>query len=74
MSTLETLQSDLAQYRTARTAILLGQEYAIGNRRLRRPDLIVIENAIRELESRIAILRNGGTINTSHAVFGGRRG
>jgi len=74
MANLTTLQSDLALYRAAREAILTGQEYTIGSRRLRRPDLAVIEKKIEELETRIAMLDKGGRINTGHVVFGGHRG
>ena len=74
MANLTTLQSDLALYRAAREKILIGQEYTIGPRRLRRPDLSEIERKITELETRIAMLDNGGRINTGHVVFGGHRG
>ena len=74
MANLTTLQSDLALYRAAREAILTGQEYTIGSRRLRRPDLATIEKKIEELETRIAMLSKGGRINTGHVVFGGHRG
>lgn len=74
MANLTTLQSDLALYRAAREKILTGQEYSIGSRRLRRPDLSEIERKITELETRIAMLDNGGRINTGHVVFGGHRG
>lgn len=74
MATITELQTDLASYKAARDKILLGQEYSIGNRKLRRPDLAVIERTIRELEHRIAMLGNDGKINTVTAVFGGRRG
>lgn len=73
MTTISELQADLQAYRSARTAILTGQEYAIGNRRLRRPDLAEINKEIRELESRIAMQSNSGKINTGHAIFGGNR-
>jgi hypothetical protein len=73
MTTLATLQEDLAAYRAARLKILSGQEYWIGSRKLRRPDLAVVESTIRELETRIAMLQNDGKIKTSHAVFGVRR-
>ena len=73
MTTLSTLQEDLAAYRAARLKILEGQEYSIGSRKLRRPDLAVIEKTIRELETRIAMLQGDGKIKTSHAVFGVRR-
>ena len=74
MSTLSTLQEDLAKYKSARDAILTGQEYRIGGRMLRRADLSVIEKSIRDLETRIAMAANGGRINTGHVVFGGHRG
>jgi hypothetical protein len=73
MTTLATLQEDLAAYRAARLKILSGQEYWIGSRKLRRPDLAVVESTIRELETRIAMLQNDGKIKTSHAVFGVRK-
>lgn len=74
MANLTTLQSDLVLYRQAREAILSGQEYAIGSRRLRRPDLAIIEKKIEEIETRITMLSKGGKINTGHVVFGGHRG
>ena len=73
MATISELQTELQAYRSARDAILTGQEYAIGGRRLRRPDLVEINRAIRELESRIAMVSGGGKIKTSHAIFGGSR-
>jgi hypothetical protein len=73
MTTLSTLQEDLVAYRAARLKILRGQEYWIGSRKVRRPDLALVENAIKELETRIAILQNNGKIKTEHAVFGVRR-
>ena len=74
MANLTTLQSDLALYRAAREKILTGQEYTIGSRRLRRPDLNFIEKKIEELEARISMLSSGGKILTGHAIFGGHRG
>ncbi|WP_028575037.1 hypothetical protein [Desulfonatronovibrio hydrogenovorans] len=74
MANLTTLQNDLALYRAAREKILIGQEYAIGSRRLRRPDLAEIEKKITELEARIAIVQRKGRINTGHVIFGGHRG
>jgi hypothetical protein len=71
MTTLSTLQEDLVAYRAARLKILSGQEYWIGSRKVRRPDLALVENAIKELETRIAILQNDGKIKTEHAVFRG---
>ena len=74
MANLSTLQNDLALYRSAREAILTGQEYTIGSRRLRRPDLAVIEKKIEELEARIEMAKKGGKINTGHVIFGGHHG
>ncbi len=72
MATLSELQTTLAAYKAARDKILSGQEYSIGGRRLRRPDLAEVEKRIEVLESRIAIIQNNsGKIKTSHAVFGG---
>jgi len=71
MTTLSQLQEDLALYRAARQKILMSQEYTTGNQKLRRADLAVVEKTIRELETRIAMLRNGGRINTNHAIFKG---
>ena len=73
MTTISELHEDLQAYRSARTAILSGQEYAIGNRRLRRADLSEVNKAIRELEMRIAMSAGGGKIKTNHVIFGGNR-
>lgn len=45
---------DLAKYRAAETAILKGQEVAFDNRRLRFPDLALVQAKIKELEQRVA--------------------
>ncbi|MFW5931352.1 MAG: DUF6148 family protein [Desulfosalsimonas sp.] len=72
MTTLSELKEDLSKYKAARDKILTGQEYTIGGRRLRRPDLAEIEKRIEVLEARILMMEsNSGKIKTSHAVFGG---
>lgn len=67
------LVQDLNLYRQAREKILLGQEYSIGSRKLRRPDLAVIEKSIRDLETRLAIALKQGRIKSASVVFGGNR-
>lgn len=63
MTRLESLKSRLADYRAAERACLRGEEYQIGSRRLRRPDLASIQNMIRELEEEIeAIELVGGRV------------
>lgn len=68
MTTLAELTEELAEYKAARHAILVGgQEYGTSSRNsLRRADLAVINEEIRNLEMRIALLNRGG-------VFGGTR-
>jgi len=44
--TLTTAQAQLDAYLAAETAILGGQEYVIGNRRLRRADLASVQAGI----------------------------
>lgn len=73
METIAQIQNDLNLYRQAREKILLGQEYTIGSRKLRRPDLAVIEKSIRDLETRLAIASNQGRIKSASVVFGGNR-
>ncbi len=72
MATISELKTTLSAYKAARDKILTGQEYTIGGRRLRRPDLSEIEKRIAELEARLAMAENNsGKIKTAHAVFGG---
>jgi hypothetical protein len=73
METIAQIQNDLNLYRQAREKILLGQEYTIGSRKLRRPDLAVVEKSIRDLETRLAIALNQGRIKSASVVFGGNR-
>ena len=71
MSDIKQLKEDLEIYRQARSKVLTGQEYTIGSRRLRRPDLAELEKQIRALEYRSAILKSGGRVKTARPVLGG---
>lgn len=71
MATLAELKADLAMYKEAEKAIVLGaQQYEVAGRKVTKANLSTIREAIRELEMRIAML-SGSTCAT--AVFGGRR-
>lgn len=76
MPTLAELTEELAEYKAARHAILVGgQELRVGmtaNTNIRRADLAVINEEIRRLEMRIAILKRG-PLTHSTVVFEGRR-
>lgn len=56
MSRLAMLKSRLEDYRAAEKKILNGEEYQLGSRRLRRPDLLSVQKMIRELEEKIDAL------------------
>ena len=58
MTKVERLKERLKTYYDAEAAILNGQEYTIGDRRLRRPDLSAVRAAISDLEDEIALLEN----------------
>lgn len=58
MTRLETLKERRRIYLEAEQKILNGQEYTIGDRRLRRPDLSAVRSAISDLEDEIALLEN----------------
>lgn len=65
---LEVLQEDLKQVRNAITAIQNGaQEYRIGSRTLRRPDLILLYQERDRLEREITNIERGGSI--FHPVY-----
>lgn len=64
---LEALRERLQMYREAEARILKGVEYQIGDRRLRRPDLATVRNAIAELEDEISLLEGAGRVK--RAVF-----
>lgn len=59
--TLEQAQAKLAEYLAAESAVLSGQDYTIGSRRLRRADLPEIRAGRREWEAKVGALENGGT-------------
>ena len=74
MATLQDLQTRLTLYKAAETNILSGaQEYRIGEKTFRRANLVEIQKAITDLETRIAILSQSGRISSATVVFGGRR-
>lgn len=50
MTKLEILKERLTLYLEAEKAILRGEEYQIGDRRLRRPDLKSVREAIADLQ------------------------
>jgi len=51
--TLEQAQARLDQYLAAEEAVLLGQQYEIGGRMLRRADLQAIQEGIRIWDDRV---------------------
>lgn len=50
----ERIRERLRLYLEAERAILLGQEYQLGDRRLRRADLSEVRRAIEDLEAQMA--------------------
>lgn len=71
MPNLTELQADLALYRKAEEAILVGgQSYEVAGRKLTRANLSEIRAAKADLERRIAILT---TPQHGNVCFGGRR-
>lgn len=56
------LRARLQMYREAEERILRGVEYQIGDRRLRRPDLASVRNAIKDLEDEISLLEGAGRV------------
>lgn len=68
---LTSLNSQLLEVRSAITAILSGaQEYRIGSRSVRRPDLGLLYEERTRLEKEISLIENGGMFRT--AYFEGR--
>lgn len=63
MATLSELQTELAEYKAARTAILTGaQEYSTrAGGTVKRGDLATIIKEIKRLESEISNFQNGGS-------------
>ncbi|MGG1613505.1 hypothetical protein [Paenibacillus phoenicis] len=69
---LETLRQELLQVKTAIAAIQSGaQEYRIGSRSLRKPDLGLLYQERDRLEREIDYIERGGTI-FRYAIFEGR--
>ena len=54
------LEKRLNAYYRAEMAVLTGQSYQLGTKRLTRADLAEIRKAINELETEIANAENGG--------------
>jgi len=59
--TLAQAQAKLAEYLAAESAVLFGQDYTIGSRRLRRADLDLIRSGRKEWEAKVSALEDGGT-------------
>lgn len=57
---IELLMGRLEAYYEAEMAVLKGQSYQIGTRKLERADLAEIRKAISELETEISVVENGG--------------
>ena len=63
MTRLELLKDRLRRYLIAEAAILRGEEYQLDARRLRRPDLSKVRQAISDLQAEIDMLeRRGGRV------------
>lgn len=65
---LERAKKRLELYYKAEEAVLLGQEYTIGTKKLRRADLADIQSMITKLEKEIKILENGGKNRALRAI------
>lgn len=57
---LERYKTRLQMYYEAEEAVLLNQEYTIGTKNLKRADLGTIRAAIKDLETQVELLENGG--------------
>ena len=60
MEQLERAKNRLELYYKAEEAILTGQEYTIGTKRLKRADLADVQSMIAALEKEVKSLENGG--------------
>lgn len=60
MDQLERAKKRLGLYYKAEEAILTGQEYSIGTRKLRRADLDGVQSMIKALEDEVRSLESGG--------------
>lgn len=65
---LETAKRRLALYYRAEAAILTGQEYAMGSKKLRRADLADVQGMIKRLEMEVESLEHSGKNRTARAV------
>lgn len=65
---LERAEKRLDLYYKAEEAILSGQEYSLGTRKLRRADLSDVQSMIRTLEKKIKSLEAGGKNMVVRAV------
>lgn len=60
MDQLERAEKRLELYYKAEEAILTGQEYTLGTKRLRRADLEDVQAMILKLEKQVKSLKSGG--------------
>ena len=68
MERLERAKRRLELYYEAEEAILTGQEYSIGTRKLRRADLGEVQSMIKSLENEVKSLEAGGKSKAVRAV------
>ncbi len=68
MEKLGRAERRLELYYKAEEAILTGQEYTLGTKRLRRADLADVQAMIRSLEKEVEELRKGGKNKAVRAV------
>lgn len=68
MNQLERTRNRLELYYKAEEAILTGQEYSIGTRKLRRADLADVQSMIRSLQNEVKSLETGGKNKVVRAV------
>lgn len=68
MEKLRRAERRLELYYKAEEAILTGQEYSLGTKRLRRADLADVQAMIRSLEKEVGELRKGGKNKAVRAV------
>jgi hypothetical protein len=78
MASLQDLQNQLAAYQATETRILNGsQDATIGGRRYTLADLEIVQEKIRQLETRIVLVQasqyGGPPVTHSEARFRGRR-
>lgn len=65
---VERARKRLELYYKAEEAILTGQEYTIGSKKLRRADLSDVQSMISKLEKDIKLLEGGGKNRAVRAV------